>query len=457
MNSDVSFRRIFLVSNRNLHFCQTLTSFFSPKFKFSVFSSKEESFQNIHQRPSCIFLEVNDESTSSLNFIDEVNDFDKNIPIVLILNNNNITPHIFLSKTNVFDYYYPNELTQNRLFFLQKNIERVTQLQNQLDTLEAKKNHDHFKKIVYNCEPMQRVTQLVKKASNTNISCYLSGEKGTGKCSLANIIHILSKRRNHSLVKLNLNSLNQDEIETQLFGFENKTQDVVQKGKIELANNSTLLIENIDLMPLSIQIKLLDFFDTKVFHRINGNEIIASDVRFIISSEKSLFEEMNAGNFLESLYYRMMGLPIPLPPLRERGNDILLLSNICMNDFIERNHFEKKLLSKEAKKKLLSYSFPGNITELKSTIERAIVLSSKNIITEDDIEFINNSNQLSFLDQDMTFEEYKSKIIHHYLKKYNNDIMLISNKLDIGKSTIYRMLKSEKEKSSRKMSWFNLF
>jgi len=457
MSSDVSFRRIFLVSNNNLHLCQTLTSFFSPKFKVSIFPNKEESFQNIHQRPSCIFLEINNESTSYLRFIDEVNDFDTNIPIILILNNNNITPDIFLSKINVHDCYLANELTPNRLVFLQKNIERVTQLQNQLDALEAKTNHDHFKNIVYNCEPMQRVTQLVEKASNTNISCYLSGEKGTGKGSLANIIHLLSKRRNNSLVKLNLNSLNQDEIEAQLFGFENKVQDIVQKGKIELANNSTLLIENIDLMPLSIQIKLLEFFDTKVFNRVNGNEIITSDVRFIISSVKSLFEEMNAGNFLESLYYRMMGLPILLPPLCERGNDILLLSNICIDDFIERNHFEKKSLSKKAKKKLLSYSYPGNITELKSTIERAIVLSNNNIITEDDIEFINNYYQLSFLDQDMTFEEYKSKIIHHYLKKYNNDIMLISNKLDIGKSTIYRMLKSEKEKSSKKMSWFNLF
>ena len=105
----------------------------------------------------------------------------------------------------------------------------------------------------------------------------------------------------------------------------------------------------------------------------------------------------------------------------------------------------------------MSYSFPGNIVELKSTLERALVLSTNPSITEEDIEFLNASAQLSFLEKEMTFEEYKSRIIHHYLEKYDDDIMLVSNKLDIGKSTIYRMLKSEKEKSKNKMSWLNMF
>jgi DNA-binding NtrC family response regulator len=166
---------------------------------------------------------------------------------------------------------------------------------------------------------------------------------------------------------------------------------------------------------------------------------------------------MEAGHFLESLYYRLMGLPINIPPLKDRGNDIILLANIFMSQFSEKNNFPKKILSKEAKQKLLSYSFPGNIRELKAAIERAMVLADDNLILEDDIEFGEVSGSISFLEQEMTFEEYKSKIIHHFLNRYSHDIQVVSTKLDIGKSTIYRMLKSEKEKSSKKMNWFNMF
>ncbi|HFC00669.1 MAG TPA: hypothetical protein ENJ53_07675 [Phaeodactylibacter sp.] len=134
--------------------------------------------------------------------------------------------------------------------------------------------------------------------------------------------------------------------------------------------------------------------------------------------------------------------------------NVLLLSMDFIEDFSKKNNFEKKILSKKAKKKLLTYPFPENITALKSIIERAIVLSDGPIITDEDIEFLPVSNGLRFPDKEMTFEEYKSIIIHHYLKKYNHDIQVVSNKLDIGKSTIYRMLKSEKERSERDLSWF---
>ena len=136
------------------------------------------------------------------------------------------------------------------------------------------------------------------------------------------------------------------------------------------------------------------------------------------------------------------------------GINILLLSMDFIKGFSKKNSFEKKILSKSAKKKLLAYPFSENINELKSILERAIVLSDGNIISDVDLEFMPTSSCLSFPNEEMTFEEYKSTIIHHYLKKYDNDIQIVSSKLDIGKSTIYRMLKSEKERSERDLSWF---
>ncbi|MFK7771721.1 MAG: sigma-54-dependent transcriptional regulator [Saprospiraceae bacterium] len=456
MSINVVASKIFLLST-NSNFIQNLTTFFSSKFELSIFENDDLLFQNIHQRPTAIFLEIENELTDVVPFLDKMLNFDKNIPIILISKNNNITSFDFSLKSNVYDCFQKEELTDQRLYFLLKNISQTNLLQNQLEKLDVKIHHNIVKNMVYNCASMQRVTQLIDKACSTNIPCYISGGQGTGKGTSAYLIHYLSSKKPFPYLYLRLSTIEPDNLEKEFFGYENYQNQIFQEGKLELANGGTLYLEDIHLLPLSFQTKFLKAIKLGYFQRIGGSENIPINFRIITSSSKNLLLEMEAGDFLESLYYRLMGLTINIPPLKDRSNDIILLANNIMNEFFEKNNSEKKVLSKEAKQKLLSYSFPGNIRELKSIIERAMVLSDENIITEDDIEFGNSSNQISFLEQNMTFEEYKSKIIHHFLKKYNHDIQIVSTKLDIGKSTIYRMLKSEKEKNTKKITWFNLF
>ncbi|MFK8009704.1 MAG: sigma-54-dependent transcriptional regulator [Saprospiraceae bacterium] len=453
MSINVAASRIFLVSTDS-NFSQNLATFFSPNFELSIFKNGDLLFQNIHQRPSTIFLEIENEFVDAIPFIDKMLDFNKTIPIILILKNNNITDFNFSLKSNIYSCLKKEELTEQWLYFLLKNISQTNQLQNQL---EVKMEHNITKNMVYNCASMQRVAKLIDKASSTDIPCFISGEQGTGKGVSAYLIHYFSNKKSSPYLYLKLSTMESDDLEKEFFGYENYRNQVFQEGKLELANGGTLYLEDIHLLPLTFQTKFLNAIKLGYFQRIGGTENIPINIRLITSTPKDLFSEMEAGDFLESLYYRLMGLTINIPPLKDRGNDIILLANNLMNEFFEKNNFEKKVLSKKAKRKLLSYSFPGNIRELKSIIERAMVLSDNNIISEDDIEFGNSSNQISFTEKDMTFEEYKSKIIHHFLEKYNNDIQIVSTKLDIGKSTIYRMLKSEKEKSSKKMTWFNMF
>ena len=453
MNITVAFSRIFLVSSDSL-FCQNFISLLPAHLELSIFSNGEKCFQNIHQRPGVIFFEKTDEEQNQ--FIEQVFNFDKSIPIVLIQNNNNTSISEIPPLNNIYNLFSKEDLTGQSVHFLIKNIEHTTFIQNQVEQLEVKINHEFAKNLVFGSKEMMRVRQLIEKAAQTNIACYISGEKGVGKCTIGYFIHALSKRKPFPFIPINLNAVHIEELEKELFGIESEDGHLMQKGKLELANGGTIYLENIDSLPKLIQDKLFEILQNGVFYREGGKHPIAIDVRFIVSSEDNLLDAMNEGVFLESLYYRVMGLPIEVPALRFRENDILLLAQKFVENFSAKNNFVQKEISKPAKKKLLAYSFPGNIIELKSTIERAIVLSDNQMITEEDIEFIHTPNQLSFLDQDMTFEEYKSKIIHHYLTKYDNDILLISNKLDIGKSTIYRMLKSEKEKTKKKMSWFNL-
>jgi DNA-binding NtrC family response regulator len=456
MNIDVALSKIFLVSTDS-NFSQRLASVSSSKFELSTFENWDSTFHNIHRRPSAIFLDVEDELAETVPFINKILDFDTTISIILISKNNNTTNNDISLKPNVYNCFQKEELTDHRLHFLLKNLSYTNHLHNQLERLNVKRHHDIVKNMVYNCTKMQRVAQLIDKAASTNITSYISGEQGTGKGVAAYLIHNLSNRKPFPYIYLKLSRIEMGNWEKEFFGFENQQNQILQKGKLELANKGTLYLEDIHLMPLPFQTKFLKAIKTGHFQRIDGTKKIQIDIRLITSTPGNLLEEMEAGHFLESLYYRLMGLPINIPPLKDRGNDILLLANIFMSQFSEKNNFPKKIISKEAKQKLLLYSFPGNIRQLKSAIERAMVLADDNIILEDDIEFGETSRSISFLEQEMTFEEYKSNIIHHFLNKYKNDIQVVSTKLDIGKSTVYRMLKSEKEKSSKKMNWFNMF
>jgi DNA-binding NtrC family response regulator len=162
----------------------------------------------------------------------------------------------------------------------------------------------------------------------------------------------------------------------------------------------------------------------------------------IIATHKDLAQEVKNGTFREDLYYRIMGLPIELPPLRERGNDTLLLAMHFIDLFIKDNKMKAISLSKEAKVKLLKYQFPGNIRELKSVIDLACVMSNGKEILPDDLTFNSINTTDFFLSEEKTLKEYTAEIIAHYLKKNNNDILKTAKQLGIGKSTIYNLVKS---------------
>ena len=194
-------------------------------------------------------------------------------------------------------------------------------------------------------------------------------------------------------------------------------------------------------MDLNLQAKLLRVLQEKELVRIGGSETIKLDVRIIVATHRNLAEEVKKGNFREDLYYRLLGLPIELPPLRDRGNDILLLAKHFLKEFSHENGLGKLTLTNEASDKLLRYSFPGNVRELKSIVELASVLAEDGTIGEDDINFNSIQKEDAFISEEMTLKDYTYTIIKHFLSKYDNNVQLVADKLDIGKSSIYRYLK----------------
>jgi DNA-binding NtrC family response regulator len=175
--------------------------------------------------------------------------------------------------------------------------------------------------------------------------------------------------------------------------------------------------------------------------RVGSSKPVPVDVRVITATHKNLVEEVKSGNFRKDLYYRLIGLPIQLPPLRERGSDILLLAGFFADSFCKDNKKPRISFSEGARRKLMAYSFMGNVRELKSTVELAIILSDGKTVNEENISFNSLEPSADFLQEEMTLEQYEKKIVEHFMHKFDQNAILVAKKLGIGKSTIYRMLK----------------
>ncbi|TAE57038.1 MAG: sigma-54-dependent Fis family transcriptional regulator, partial [Bacteroidetes bacterium] len=204
-------------------------------------------------------------------------------------------------------------------------------------------------------------------------------------------------------------------------------------------------LDEIGEMDISFQAKLLRALQEKEIVRIGSNKIVKVDSRIIVATNRNLLEEVRKGKFREDLYYRLYGLPIELPPLRDRGKDIILLAKHFLDNFCRENGLPGYSLSPSAQKKLLAYHYPGNIRELKSVVELAAVMTNEPEIHEDVITFSTSDVLPQLMTEEMTMKEYEDRIIDFYMKKYDNNIKLVAERLDIGVSTLYRLIKERKE------------
>jgi len=194
-------------------------------------------------------------------------------------------------------------------------------------------------------------------------------------------------------------------------------------------------------MSLDMQAKLLRVLQEREMTRVGGNEIVPLKARIIVATHRNLLEEVEKGNFRQDLYYRLLGLPVHLPPLRERGNDIILLAKHFLDEFARQNNLARFTLAKDAVEALQRYHYPGNVRELKAVIELAAVMAAGQSIRSEDIQFARGTKVSEMMNEELTMREYEIRILKYFLEKYNHNVLLVARKLDLGKSTIYRLIK----------------
>jgi hypothetical protein len=353
-----------------------------------------------------------------------------------------------LLKAGASDYIVKDNNTKDLLWNAILKIRERADLKQEVAVLkEQLEQKFSFEKTILGQSPeLKNVFSLVEKATRSNINVSITGETGTGKELIAKAIHFNSERKKKPFIAVNMAAIPKDLLESELFGHEKGafTGAFGQKtGKFEEAQGGTLFLDEIAEMDMSMQSKILRVLQEREVVKIGGNQTIKLDIRILSATHKNLAEEVKNGNFREDLYYRLIGLPIDLPPLRLRGNDILILARHFVDEFCKDNKMKHVSLSKGAKEKLMTYNFPGNVRELKAIMDLAAVMSDGKEIREEDITFSSLKSGELFTAHEKPLRAYTCDIVSFFLKKYNNDVLEVARRLDIGKSTIYNMIRDK--------------
>ena len=418
----------------------------NPDFEVEFYTSGKDCLNNLHKNPAIITLDYSLPDMPGEKVLSQIRSHDPNINVIIVSAQEKIGTAVELLKLGAYDYITKDQETKDRILNSINNARNKTSLIKEIDHLkkEISEKYEFEKSIIGTSGAMKKIFALLEKACSTNISVSVSGETGTGKELVAKAIHYNSKRKNKAFVAVNIAAIPHDLIESELFGHEKGafTGAVTRRvGKFEEADGGTIFLDEIGDMDPGLQAKMLRVLQEKEVTRIGGNQVIKLDVRIVSATHKDVAEEVKAGKFREDLYYRLLGLPIHLPPLRERGNDVIVIAKHFLDQFTKDNQMPPFKISQEAQEKLLLYPFPGNIRELKSIIELAAVMATDQEIKPQDITFSTSTRIESFLYQEMSMQEYMYRIIRHFLNKYDNNVLEVARKLDVGKSSLYRYLK----------------
>jgi len=311
-----------------------------------------------------------------------------------------------------------------------------------------------FERYIFDSEKIQPVIDITMRAAKSNANILITGESGTGKDVIANIIHHLSKRENKKLIKVNLAALPETLIEAELFGAVKGAYTGLmgdRTGRFEEARGGTLFLDEIGELSPAVQVKLLRVIQDREITRLGSNKPVHVDIRLITATNKDLQQLVKEEKFREDLYYRLHVIHINLPPLRERKQDIPHLIDLFIKKYNERENKQVKGISRDALSNLVKYHFPGNIRELENIIERSLVLAKSDILTADDLPvFVRGAENLCFdtiiddnnLSMREKLEIIEKSILEKTLKKHNHHQTRAARELGISESNLRYKLRT---------------
>jgi len=400
--------------------------------------------------PDLILLDIQMPGIDGIETLKRIKDHEPKIPVVMMSAHATVEKAVQSMKLGAYDFI-TKPFAADRLLVTVQNALMTSSLKNELDELKSElKSKYQFKNIIGQSGVMQEVFKSLEKVINSNVTVLIQGESGTGKELIARAIHFHSQiRANKPFVAVNCSALPESLLESELFGHEKGAFTGAagkRVGKFEQADGGTIFLDEVGLMSPMTQAKVLRVLQEREFERVGGNELIKVDVRVISATNKDLEEEMKKNEFREDLYYRLSVFPIKLPPLRDRKEDIPLLSAFFLEKYSRQEDKTIEGISPDALELLLAYNWPGNVRELENAIERAVVLAANADIHSKDLPVaVRSIGEKKMFESDNTLSSWIEKLeeeaLRQALLECEGNISKTAKKLGIGRATIYRKAK----------------
>lgn len=408
--------------------------------------SGEEAVKILRETsPDLIFLDIWLTGMDGIKTLQEIKAMKPDVSVIMISGHGSIELAVKATQTGAYDFLEKPLSLERVLLVSKRAIEKRTL---ERENITLRENLTRKWKLIGESQKIKDLREQMEMAARSNSRVLIFGESGTGKEVAARLLHEKSQRDGKPFVEVNCAAIPQELIESELFGHEKGSFTGAfekKNGKFELADGGTLFLDEIGDMSLQTQAKVLRVIETQEFQRVGGNKNINVDVRIIAATNKDLREEVKKGSFREDLFFRLNVIPLFVPPLRERKDDIPILVEYFLDSLAEEYGKPPRKILTEALKYLLSYDWPGNVRELKNVIERLVIMTPSNIIDAKNL-FIHVEHEGSDYFQYKTLKDARDAFEKDYITKKleenNWNISRTAEILDVERSNLHRKIKA---------------
>ncbi len=399
-----------------------------------------------------ILMDIRMIKVSGLEALGEIKAVNPAIPVIIMTAYSSVETAVEALKSGAYDYLTkPLDFDELRLTMARAMDHRQLREENRL-LRESLGSHFDRRNIIGRSPGMVRLLETVAQVAPSEATVLITGESGTGKEMVAGAIHYNSPRKENPFIKINCAAITETLLESELFGHEKGAFTGAHRrkeGKFRQAHGGSIFLDEISEMSLAMQVKLLRVLQEREITRVGGEEVLHVDVRVIAATNKDLLEEMGKGRFRDDLYYRLNVVALKVPPLRARREDIPLLAQQFLNIFAEKNRKEIKGFTPHAMDRLLKYEWPGNVRELMNAVERGVVLSRGEYLSEEDLPLIGRDEapeeeigQKDAMPADLPLEEVEKATILNTLESSGGNKSEAARRLGITRKTLHKKLKA---------------
>jgi two-component system, NtrC family, nitrogen regulation response regulator NtrX len=414
-------------------------------------ASGEDALKIVEEElPNLVLLDIWLPGIDGIETLKTIRSENPQIGIVMMSGHGTIETAVKATKLGAFDFI-EKPLSLEKVIITVNNALGLIHLEEENKFLKQKFPQDH--ELTGNSSSIQELKEMIGIVSPTNAWILIMGENGTGKELVARSIHRQSKRSNKAFIEVNCAAIPEELIESELFGHEKGAftgATAKKRGKFDLAHEGTIFLDEVADMSLKAQAKVLRILQEKKFERVGGSSLIATDVRVLAATNKDLEKEMEEGRFRQDLFYRLNVIPLKIPPLRDRKEDIPLLVKRFLTEFAAKEREAEKTITDDALTALLEHDWPGNVRELKNIIERLVIMTPDNVISRDDIPFLDHQER--DIDDDEgdytsdSFREAKMDFEKQYLLKklreFEGNISKTAEAIGLERSNLHRKIKA---------------